>query len=128
MTLAKYNQFLTAPRASAPDYQMSVSEILADAMCFDDETLDHFQMLADANKLQGVDAVHLIEEAIKYEAGVRTRAKMARKSKAAKRLVRILTKAMLRAMDQGEEDLAEDLSEAICRHTTVWADAHNASQ
>lgn len=126
MTFAKFNQFQQAPRASAPEPRESARDILANKMMFSDETIEHFEMLESNG--QHYSACALIDEAIIYESGVSRRRKMARKAKSAKRLVRILTKAMLRAMEQGEEDLSEDLADAIHRHTTAWADFHNAAQ
>lgn len=124
MTFARFNQFATAPRASAPDYQPSASDVLEDCgLQLQDETLDYF----DSANTAGWDMSRLISEAIKYDADVKERQRAAKRAKAAKRLVRILTGAMNRAMMQGDTDLAEDLAAAVCRNVTVWADAYDAS-
>lgn len=106
---------------SNPD--MSAREILADMMQFEDETLDYF----DTADTGGWDMSRLISEAIRYDAGVKERQRAAKRAMTAKRLVRILTGAMTRAMMQGDTDLAEDLAAAVRRNVTVWADAHHDS-
>lgn len=121
---ARSNQFSTAPRASAPDYTPSARDALEDCVLpLQDETLDYF----DTANTAGWDMSRLIAEAIRYDAGVKERQRAAKRAKAAKRLVRILTGAMTRAMMQGDTDLAEDLAAAVRRNVIVWADAYHDS-
>lgn len=128
MTFAKSNQFQQAPRASAPEHQPSARDALEECcLSLQEETLDYFEHLDGYNKLSGFDMTRLISEAIKYDAGVKERQRAAKRAKAAKRLVKILTGAMTRAMMQGDTDLAEDLAAAVRRNVTVWADAYHDS-
>lgn len=121
---ARSNQFSTAPRASSPEHQPSALEVLEDCgLSLQEETLDYF----DTADTAGWDMSRLISEAIKYDADVKERQHAEKRAKAAKRLVRILTGAMTRAMMQGDTDLAEDLASAVRRNVTVWADAYHAS-
>ena len=121
---ARSNQFATAPRASAPDYTPSARDALEGCgLALQDETLDYF----DSANTAGWDMSRLISEAIKYDADVKERQHAEKRAKAAKRLVRILTGAMARAMTQGDTDLAEDLASAVRRNVTVWADAYHDS-
>ena len=127
MTYAAHNQFFPARRASAPDYAPSAREILEEHCSLQLETLDYIEMLDCRGKLAGWDMSRLTTEAMLYDAGVIKRQRAYRRANAAKRLVRILTGAMLRAMQQGDTDLAEDLSDAVRRNVTVWADAYSDS-
>lgn len=121
---ARVNQFATAPRASAPEHHPSARDVLEDCgIQLQEETLDYFET-ADT---RGWDMSRLISYAINYDAGVKERQRAAKRAKAAKRLVRILTGAMTRAMQQGDTDLAEDLAAAARRNVTVWADAYHDS-
>lgn len=121
---ARSNQFATAPRASATDHALTAREVLEGCgLALQEETLDYF----DSANTAGWDMSRLISEAIKYDADVKERQHAEKRAKAAKRLVRILTGAMTRAMMQGDTDLAEDLAAAVLRNVTVWADAYHAS-
>lgn len=119
---ARSNQFSTAPRASAPEYTPSARDALEGCgLALQEETLDYFEE-ADT---RGWDMPRLIAEALRYDAYVKERKHAEKRAKAAKRLVRILTGAMNRAMMQGDTDLAEDLASAVRRNVTVWADAYH---
>lgn len=125
MEFAKSNQFQQAQRASAPDYHPSARDVLENCgISLQEETLDYIEHIDGHGKTAGWDMSRLISESLLYDAGVKERQRAGKRAKAAKRLVRILSGAMTRAMQQGDTDLAEDLAAAVRRNVTVWADAY----
>lgn len=104
----------------APDYTMSVREILEDEDRFSDETLDRMEHLDTMDKFHGWDMCDLISYANRMDIDYRQQARDERRQKAAQRLCRIIAMQYTRAVLEGDIDECDRLADALVLATRTW--------
>ena len=88
----------------APDYTMSVREILEAEDRFSEETLDRMEHLDTMDTFSGWDMGDLIAHANRLDMDYRQQARDERRQKAAQRLCRIIAMQYARAVIEGHID------------------------
>ena len=104
----------------APDYTMSVREILEDEDRFSDETLDRMEQLDSRNAFRGWDMGDLISHANLLDIDHRRQARDERRHKAAQRLCRIIAMQYTRAVIDGDMDECDRLADSLVLATRTW--------
>ena len=104
----------------APDYTMSVREILEDEDCFSEETLDRMERLDSCDSFRGWDMGDLISYANRLDMDYRRQARDERRQKAAQRLCRIISKQLTVAIIAGDCDECDRLADALVLATRTW--------
>ena len=104
----------------APDYTMSVREILEAENRFSDETLDRMERLDSCDSFRGWDMGGLISYANRLEMDYRRQASDQRRHAAAQRLCRIIAMKYTRAVIAGDIYECERLAEALDVATREW--------
>ena len=112
------NYSLRTPHA--PDYTMSVREILEAENRFSDETLDRMERLDSCDSFHGWDMGGLISYANRLEMDYRRQARDELRQKAARRLCRIIAMQYTRALVAGYCGECERLAEALDVATREW--------
>ena len=113
------NYSLRTPHA--PDYTMSVREILEDEDRFMDETLDRMEHLDTRDDaFRGWDMGDLIAHANRMDIDYRRQARDERRQKAAKRLCRIIAMQYTHALVAGDIDECDRLADALVLATRTW--------
>ena len=104
----------------APDYTMSVREILEAENRFSEDTLDRMEQLDSRNAFHGWDMGDLISHADLLDIDYRHQARDERRQKAAQRLCRIIAGKYTRAVIAGEIDECDRLADALVLATRTW--------
>ena len=104
----------------APDYTMSVREILEAENRFMDETLDRMERLDSCDSFRGWDIGDLISYANRIDMDYRRQASDQRRQKAAHRLCRIIAMQYTRAVLEGDIDECDRLADALVLATRTW--------
>lgn len=105
----------------APDYTMSVREILENENRFLDETLDYMERMdVHRNAFSGWDMGDLIMHANRLDMEYRRQASDERRQKAAQRLCRIIAMQYTRAVNAGDCDECDRLADALVLATRHW--------
>ena len=104
----------------APDYTMSVREILEAENRFSDETLDRMERLDSCDSFHGWDMGGLISYANRLEMDYRRQARDELRQKAARRLCRIIAMQYTRAVIEGDIDECDRLADALVLATRTW--------
>ena len=105
----------------APDYTMSVREILEDEDRFMDETLDRMEHLDTRDDaFRGWDMGDLIAYANRMDIDYRRQVREERRQKAAHRLCRIIAMQYTRALVAGDIDECDRLADALVLATRTW--------
>ena len=104
----------------APDYTMSVREILEDEDCFSEETLDRMEQLDSRNAFHGWGMGDLISYANRLDIEYRRQARDERRHKASQRLCRIIAMQYTRAVIAGDIDECDRLADALVLATRTW--------
>ena len=106
----------------APDYTMSVREILEAENRFMDETIDRMEHLDGRDTFRGWDMGDLISYANRLEMDYRRQARDELRQKAARRLCRIIAMQYTRAVIEGDIDECDRLADALVLATRTWCD------
>ena len=113
------NYSLRTPHA--PDYTMSVREILEAENRFMDETLDRMEHLDTRDDaFRGWDMGDLISYANQMDIDYRSQASDERRHRAAKNLCRIIAMQYTRAVLEGDIDECDRLADALVLATRTW--------
>ena len=112
------NYSLRTPHA--PDYTMSVREILEDEDRFSEETLDRMERLDSCDSFRGLDMGDLISYANRLDIDYRRQARDQRRQKAAHRLCRIIAMQYTRAVIAGDIDECDRLADSLVLATRTW--------
>ena len=106
----------------APDYTMSVREILEADGGFMDETIDRMERLDSCDSFRGWDMGDLISYANRLDMDYRRQARDERRHKASQRLCRIIAMQYTRAVIEGDIDECDRLADALVLATRTWCD------
>ena len=113
------NYSLRTPHA--PDYTMSVREILEAEDRFLEETLDYIEAQdTHWGKFRGWDMGDLISYANRLDIEYRRQARDERRHKASQRLCRIIAMQYTRAVIAGDIDECDRLADALVLATRTW--------
>ena len=104
----------------APDYTMSVREILEAENRFMDETIDRMEQLDSRNAFHGWGMGDLIAHANRMDIDYRQQERDERRQKAARRLCRIIAMQYTRAVIAGDIDECDRLADALVLATRTW--------
>ena len=104
----------------APDYTMSVREILEDEGRFSEETLDRMEHLDTMDTFRDWGMVDLIAHANRMDIDYRQQAREERRQKAAHRLCRIIAMQYTRAVLEGDIDECDRLADELVLATRTW--------
>lgn len=105
----------------APNYTMSVREILEAENRFSDETLDRMERLDSCDSFHGWDMGDLISYANRLDMDYRRQARAdMRKQEARHRLCRIIAGKYTRAVLAADNDECDRLADALVLATRDW--------
>lgn len=104
----------------APDYTMSVRELLEAENRFLEDTLDRMEQLDSRNAFHGWDMGDLISHAYLLDIDYRRQVRDERRQKAAQRLCRIIAGMYTRAVIAGDGDECDRLADALVLATRTW--------
>ena len=105
------NYSLRTPHA--PDYKMSVREILEAENRFMGETIDRMERLDSRDSFRGWDVGDLISQANRLDMDYRRQARDQRRHKASQRLCRIIAMQYTSAVIAGDIDECDRIADAL---------------